>query len=333
MRTVAVIGSGSWGTALAIQLKRAGNNVILWSFKESEVQAILKDRENKEFLPGVKIDPEILVTYKDEDVCWADMFVFSTPSKFVRDMAKRFSPYVKKNQIVVNVAKGMEEGSLYRLSEVIKQEIPQCRVGVLSGPSHAEEVGKGLATTIVAAAEHEEIALEIQNAFMTEMFRVYCNTDLIGVELGGALKNLIALAAGISDGLGYGDNTKAALMTRGLAEIIRLGMAMGAKGETFAGLSGIGDLIVTCTSMHSRNRRAGILLGQGKSLEDTLSEVHMVVEGVVNAKAAYELSCKYNVDMPITTEINNVLYNGKKADEAVYDLMTRDKTFESGLYD
>lgn len=332
MKTVAVIGSGSWGTALAVQLKKAGNNVILWSFKEEEARAILSERENKEFLPGIKLDPDITVTYKDEDVTWADMFVLSTPSKFTRNMAKRFSKYIKKDQIVVNVAKGLEDKTFLRLSQVIKEEIPQCKVAVLSGPSHAEEVGKGIATAIVAASEDEEVAKEVQDTFMTEMFRVYRNSDIIGVELGGALKNLIALAAGISDGLGYGDNTKAALMTRGLAEIIRLGVAMGAKLETFAGLTGIGDLIVTCTSMHSRNRRAGILLGQGKSLKETLNEVHMVVEGVSNAHAAYNLAKKYNVDMPITSEINDVLYNGKAADKAVYDLMTRDKAEESNLY-
>ncbi len=328
MKTVAVIGSGSWGTALAVQLKRAGNNVILWSFKEEEAAAILADRENKEFLPGVKIDSDITVTCKDEDVSWADMLVFSTPSKFVRNMAKRFAPYVKENEIVVNVAKGLEEGTLLRLSEVIKEEIPQCRVAVLSGPSHAEEVGKNMATTIVAASEDTEVAHEIQDTFMSPMFRVYTNTDVIGVELGGALKNLIALAAGAADGCGFGDNTKAALMTRGLAEITRLGVTMGGKKETFAGLTGIGDLIVTCTSMHSRNRRAGILLGQGKSLQETLEQVHMVVEGVINAKAAYDLSTKYGIEMPITNEINNVLYKGKNVKQAVYDLMTRDKVDE-----
>ncbi len=328
MKTVAVIGSGSWGTALAIQLKRAGNNVILWSFKEEEAAAILSERENKEFLPGIKIDSDIVVTCKDEDVTWADMLVLSTPSKFVRNMAKRFAPFVKQNQIVVNVAKGLEEGSLLRLSQVIKEEIPQCKVAVLSGPSHAEEVGKNLATTIVAASEDIEVAKEVQNTFMSPMFRVYTNTDIIGVELGGALKNLIALAAGISDGCGFGDNTKAALMTRGLHEISRLGEAMGAKRETLSGLAGVGDLIVTCTSMHSRNRRAGILLGQGKSLEEALNEVHMVVEGVINAKAAYELSKKLNIPMPITHEINDVLYNGKDVKQAVYDLMTRDKVEE-----
>lgn len=328
MKTVAVIGSGSWGTALAIQLKRAGNNVILWSFKEEEAAAILSERENKEFLPGIKLDKDIVVTYKDEDVTWADMIVFSTPSKFVRNMAKRFAPFVKKNQIVVNVAKGLEEGTLLRLSQVIKEEIPQCKVAVLSGPSHAEEVGRNMATTIVAASEDISVAEEVQNTFMTPMFRVYTNSDIVGVELGGALKNLIALAAGISDGCGFGDNTKAALMTRGLHEISMLGIAMGAKRETFAGLAGVGDLIVTCTSMHSRNRRAGILLGQGKTLKETLDEVHMVVEGVSNAKAAYELSKKLNINMPITHEINAVIYNGKDVKQAVYDLMTRDKVEE-----
>ena len=328
MKTVAVIGSGSWGTALAIQLKRAGNNVILWSFKEDEAAAILSERENKEFLPGIKLDSDIVITSKDEDVTWADMIVFSTPSKFVRNMAKRFAPFVKENQIVVNVAKGLEEGSLLRLSQVIKEESPQCRVAVLSGPSHAEEVGRNMATAIVAASEDVSVAEEVQNTFMTPMFRVYTNSDIVGVELGGALKNLIALAAGISDGCGFGDNTKAALMTRGLHEISRLGVAMGAKRETFAGLAGVGDLIVTCTSMHSRNRRAGILLGQGKTLKEALDEVHMVVEGVSNAKAAYELSKKLNINMPITHEINTVLYEGKDVKQAVYDLMTRDKVEE-----
>ena len=308
MKTVAVIGSGSWGTALAVQLKRAGNNVILWSFKEEEAQAILLNGENKEFLPGVKIDKEINITYKDEDVAWADMLIFATPSKFVRNMAKRFAPYVRKDEIIVNVAKGLEESTLMRLSEVIKEEIPQCKIGCLSGPSHAEEVGLGMATTLVAAGEDMAVAEEIQDTFITPMFRVYTNDDLIGVELGGALKNLVALAAGISDGVGYGDNTKAALITRGIVEIARLGVAMGARKETFGGLSGIGDLIVTCTSMHSRN---------------------MVVEGVVNAKAAYELSEKYNVSMPITKQINEVLYNKKDVKQAVYDLMTRGKTKET----
>lgn len=328
MKTVAVIGSGSWGTALAIQLVKAGNKVILWSFKKEEAESIIKYKENKEFLPGVEIPDEICVTYNDEDVADADMMILATPSKFVRNMITKFKPYIKENEIVVNVAKGLEESTLMRLSQVISEVAPQCRVAVLSGPSHAEEVGKGMATAVVAASEDIKVAEEVQDTFMTPMFRVYTNDDLIGVELGGALKNLIALAAGIADGIGYGDNTKAALMTRGLVEIARLGSAMGAKQETFAGLSGIGDLIVTCTSMHSRNRRAGILLGQGKTLQETLDEVHMVVEGVSNAKAAYELANKYNVDMPITREINDALYNGKDVRKAVFDLMTRGKSEE-----
>ena len=329
MKAVAVIGSGSWGTALAIQLKRAGNNVILWSFKESEVQAILADRENKEFLPGVKIPEEITVTFKDEDVSWADIILFATPSKFVRNMAKRFSSFVKEGQIVINVAKGLEEGTLLRLSQVIKEEIPQCKIAVLSGPSHAEEVGREMATAVVAASEDMDVAKEVQQLFATSMFRVYTNSDLIGVELGGALKNLIALAAGVTDGMGYGDNTKAALMTRGSVEIARLGVAKGARKETFSGLSGIGDLIVTCTSRHSRNRMAGELLGKGMSLEQALEQVHMVVEGVVNAKAAGELAKKYNVDMPITNAINSLLEGRVDVKTAVYELMTRMNKGES----
>jgi glycerol-3-phosphate dehydrogenase (NAD(P)+) len=328
MKTVAVIGSGSWGTALAIQLHKAGNKVILWSFKEEEAESIRANNENIEFLPGVKLSPDIEVTHIDADVDNADILVFSTPSKFTRNMAERFKAHVKENEIIVDVAKGFEEGSLLRLSEVVKEVIPQCRVAALSGPSHAEEVGKGMATAIVAASEDLEVAQEVQDTFMTPMFRVYTSTDMIGVEMGGAMKNLIALAAGIADGVGYGDNAKAALMTRGMVEISRLGVAMGAKKETFTGLSGIGDLIVTCTSMHSRNRRAGILLGQGKSLDETLKEVHMVVEGVSNAKAAYALSEKYSISMPITHAINDVLYNGKDVKQAVFELMTRDKVFE-----
>jgi glycerol-3-phosphate dehydrogenase (NAD(P)+) len=328
MKTVAVVGSGSWGTALAVQLQKAGNRVILWSFKKEEAESIRANNENIEFLPGVKLDPKIEVTYTDSDVNEADMLVFSTPSKFTRSIAERFKGHVKQDAIIVNVAKGIEEGTLLRLSQVIKEVIPQCRVAALSGPSHAEEVGKGMATAIVAASEDIKVAEEIQDTFMTPMFRVYTSTDLAGVEMGGAMKNLIALAAGIADGVGYGDNAKAALMTRGIVEISRLGEAMGAKKETFTGLSGIGDLIVTCTSMHSRNRRAGILLGQGKTLDEALNEVHMVVEGVINARAAYELSKKYNISMPITHEINDVLYNGKDVKQAVLDLMTRDKVFE-----
>lgn len=328
MKNITVLSTGSWGTALACLLSKNSHNVTLWSFLKREAEAIIRDGENKEFLPGVKIPKDINITTDISCVKGADIVVFAVPSKFVRDRARDFAPYIDKNTIVVNVAKGLEDGTLKRLSEVIKEEIPQCRPAVLSGPSHAEEVGREIPTAVVAAAEDVETAKLLQDAFTSPSFRVYINTDLIGVEIGGALKNLIALAAGVCDGIGFGDNTKAALMTRGLAEISRLGIKMGADPDTFSGLTGVGDLIVTCTSMHSRNRRAGILLGQGKTLKEALDEVHMVVEGVTNAKAAYALSKKYNVPMPITEEINNVLFKGEDPKAAVVTLMTRDKAHE-----
>ncbi|MCI8521527.1 MAG: NAD(P)-dependent glycerol-3-phosphate dehydrogenase, partial [Clostridia bacterium] len=258
----------------------------------------------------------------------AELIITAAPSPATRTTAKQLAPYVSNGQKIVNISKGLEEGTLLRLSEVYKQEIPQSDVSVMSGPSHAEEVSCGLPTTNVVASDSIETAKQIQDIFMGEMFRVYTSTDVTGVELGGALKNVIALCAGISDGLGYGDNTKAALMTRGLAEIARLGKAMGADERTFMGLSGVGDLIVTCTSMHSRNRRAGILIGQGKTLQETLDEVHMVVEGVNTATAAYEMAKKYNVTMPIVTEAYNILFNGTDARSAVLNLMTREKRQE-----
>jgi len=325
---ISIIGSGSWGTALAVLLSNNGHNVVLWSRLMEKAQKIARDKENKEYLPGVVLSENIKVTYIDEDIKNSDMIVFAVPSKAVRETAKRFFPYIEKNQIIVNVAKGIEEGSLLRLSQVIREIIPFCGIAVLSGPSHAEEVGKGLVTACVAASEDIEIAEEVQKVFMSPVFRVYTNTDIIGVEIGGALKNLIALAAGISDGVGFGDNSKAALMTRGIVEISRLGVVMGGKAETFSGLSCVGDLIVTCTSKHSRNRMAGMLLGKGKSLADTLKEVHMVVEGVNTAKAAYDLSVKYNVNMPITKEVYDVLFFGQDTKQAVVNLMTRDKTAE-----
>jgi len=328
MSRVSIIGSGSWGTALAVLLEKNGHDVVLWSRVKEKSDKILVDRENKEYLPGIVLSKNIKITYIDEDIKNSDVIVFAVPSKAIRETAKRFLPYFLENQIIVNVAKGIEDGSLMRLSQVIKEVVPFCRVAVLSGPSHAEEVGKGMVTACVAASEDIGVAEEVQKMFMNPVFRVYTNTDIIGVEIGGALKNLIALAAGISDGVGFGDNSKAALMTRGIVEISRLGVAMGGKAETFSGLSGIGDLIVTCTSRHSRNRMAGVLLGKGKNLEETLKEVHMVVEGVNTAKAAYDLSFKYNVNMPITKEIYNVLFFGRDTKQAVVNLMTRDKTAE-----
>ena len=239
------------------------------------------------------------------------------------------SKYISDNTIIVILSKGIEEGSLKTLSDVVKEEVPQAIISVMSGPSHAEEVAKGIPTTNIVACDDAEAAKFIQGIFMSDTFRVYTGNDIIGVELGGALKNVIALCAGILDGIGFGDNTKAALMTRGIAEIARLGVEMGASQSTFWGLSGIGDLIVTCTSMHSRNRRAGILIGQGKTIDEAVNEVHMVVEGIVNCRAAYELSLKYNVDMPIVSEAYNVLYNSKNPKDAVMDLMVRNKKEET----
>lgn len=329
MKKISVIGSGSWGTALAVMLDKYGHDVTIWSWKEEEAARIREDGEHKEFLPGVPIRKEIkIVTSEEEAVKDAEIVIAAVPSKFVRTNIMKFAPFLNEKQIVVNVAKGLEDNSLKTLAEVIEDCVPQCEVAVLSGPSHAEEVGRGVPTAAVIACKNEVTAKMIQHEFSNPVFRLYTNTDVIGVEIGAAMKNIIALAAGMSDGLGYGDNTKAALMTRGMAEITRLGVAMGGERKTFYGLSGMGDLIVTCTSMHSRNRRAGILLGQGKSLSETLEEVHMVVEGVNTAKAANELAKKYNVSMPITEAINGVLFDGTDVRTVVYDLMMRNKKSE-----
>lgn len=257
-----------------------------------------------------------------------DLLVLAVPSPFTRSTAARLKDVVEDGQIIVNVAKGIEENTLMTLSQIIEEEVPQAEVAVLSGPSHAEEVGKGLPTVIVAGAKHKETAEYIQNIFMNEVFRVYASPDVLGIEIGAALKNVVALAAGIADGLGYGDNTKAALITRGITEIARLGIKMGGHFETFCGLSGIGDLIVTCASMHSRNRRAGILIGKGYTMEEAMDEVKMVVEGVYSAKAAMTLAEKYEVQLPIIEQVNEVLFHGKAAAQAVNDLMLRDKKIE-----
>lgn len=326
---IAVIGSGGWGTAIAILLAKKGNKVYLWSWQQEETDRLAADRENKEFLPGVPFPEGIICSHSMEEcVSGAGLIVCVAPSPATRSTAKALSAVVAEGQILVNLSKGLEEKSLLRLSQVYQQEIPQAKVAVMSGPSHAEEVSRGLPTTNVVACDDQETAHFIQDVFMDENFRVYTSSDMVGVELGGALKNIIALCAGISDGLGYGDNTKAALMTRGLAEIARLGEAMGARRQTFMGLSGVGDLIVTCTSMHSRNRRAGILLGKGKSLEETLEEIHMVVEGVNTAATAYALAQEYQVSMPITEQANRILFEGKNAREAVNALMTRERAME-----
>ena len=330
MALTGVIGAGSWGTALALLLHHNGHQVTLWSALADEVALLQTKRENPDKLPGVKLPEEMAVTADlREAVCGQDMLVLAVPSPFVRSTAHQMRELVSAGQIIVNVAKGIEEATLMTLSQVIEAEIPQADVAVMSGPSHAEEVGKGLPTTIVAGAKSRKTAEYVQSLFMSEVFRVYTSPDVTGIELGSALKNVVALAAGIADGLGYGDNTKAALITRGIAEIARLGTAMGGKVETFAGLSGIGDLIVTCASMHSRNRRAGILIGKGYSYEAAMQEVKMVVEGVYSAKAALGLAAKYGVTLPIIEQVNEVLFHGKKADEAVRDLMLRDKKIEN----
>ncbi|MGN0298104.1 MAG: NAD(P)H-dependent glycerol-3-phosphate dehydrogenase [Lachnospiraceae bacterium] len=329
MAKIGVIGTGTWGMALAVLLQEKGHEVCAWSKFEAEVAQLIHDREHRS-LPGVHIPEEIMITTDLEAVCTGqDILILATPSVFTRETARSMNPFICQGQIIVNVAKGIEEKTLMTLTEQIEQEIPQADVAVLSGPSHAEEVIRKIPTTVVVGAKSKETATLIQNEFMSEVFRVYTSPDIIGIELGGSLKNVIALAAGIADGLGCGDNTKAALITRGIAEITRLGVKMGGKVQTFNGLSGIGDLIVTCASMHSRNRRAGILIGQGKSMKEAMDEVKMVVEGVYSAKAALALGQKYGVELPIIEQVNQVLFEGKSAKEALSDLMLRDKQQES----
>lgn len=329
MAKIGVIGSGSWGIALARLLYLNGHEITVWSAIAEEITMLQEKHEHVDKLPGVKLAEEITFTVDlKEAMAGKEILVLAVPSPFVRSTAKRMAEFLTEGQIVVNVAKGIEEATLMTLSEVIEEELPKAKVAVLSGPSHAEEVGKDLPTTIVVATKERETAEYLQNVFMNQVFRVYTSPDILGVELGAALKNVVALAAGIADGLGYGDNTKAALITRGITEIARLGTAMGGKYETFFGLTGIGDLIVTCASMHSRNRRAGILIGQGKTMEEAMAEVKMVVEGVYSAKAAMGLARKYDVDLPIIAQVNAVLFENKLASEGVKELMLRDKKIE-----
>lgn len=332
MAKISVLGAGSWGTALSLLLHNNGHSVRLWSALKDEVEMLRTKREHESKLPGVHLPEDIEITW-DLESCLKDpdVAVLAVPSPFTRSTSAQMAPYVKEGQIIVNVAKGVEENTLMTLSQIISQEIPQANVCVLSGPSHAEEVGKGIPTTCVVSAETRETAEYLQGIFMSPVFRVYTTPDILGVELGGALKNVIALAAGAADGLGYGDNTKAALITRGIAEIARLGTKMGARMETFYGLSGMGDLIVTCASVHSRNRKAGYLIGKGCTMKEAMDEVKMVVEGVYSAKAARSLAEKYEVEMPIIEEVNKVLFEDKKAADAVRDLMVRDKKVETPM--
>lgn len=332
MAKISVLGSGSWGLALALLLHNNGHEVLLWSARPENARKLREKRENPDRLPGVRLPDEIdVLTDMERALKDVDVTVLAVASPYIRSTAHKMAPFVCRDQKIVNVAKGIEEKTLKTLSEVIEEEIPQGNVAVLSGPSHAEEVGRGLPTTCVISAHSQETAEYLQSIFMSPVFRVYTTPDILGVELGGALKNVIALAAGTADGLGYGDNTKAALITRGITEIGRLGKKMGAQMETFYGLSGIGDLIVTCASKHSRNRKAGYLIGQGYTMEEAMKEVQMVVEGVYSARAARELAEKYEVEMPIITEVNRVLFEGKSAAEAVMDLMLRDKKVETPM--
>lgn len=326
---IGVLGGGSWGTALAILLAEKGYSVHMWLRNQEQLKEMEDKRINEKYLPNIVL-PENLELTGDmgKAILGKDLILLSIPTHGVREVLGKSKEYIKPEQIIVNVAKGIENESLLRISQIVKEILPENKYGFLSGPSHAEEVAKNMPTTVVSASRDKIVAEYVQDLFMTPKFRVYTNPDLIGVELGAALKNVIALGAGISDGLNYGDNTKAALMTRGMFEMARLGEAVGGKSSTFSGLSGMGDLIVTCTSMHSRNRRAGILIGQGKNIDEVVKEIGMVVEGIKTTKSVFQLAQNHNISMPITREIYNVLYEGKDVKESLKDLMIRDKKHE-----
>ncbi len=327
---IRVIGSGGWGTALAVMLANNKHEVTLWSFLKEEYESLSGDRENKQFLPGVKFPDSLKCTDDMSSATDAEIVVMAVPSFAVRSTANKLNAFVKDGQIIVNVAKGIEKGTQKRLSEIIEDEITKdVDVVVLSGPSHAEEVGRCVPTAVISTSKSKKAAEVVQDAFMNENFRVYVTDDVVGVELGAALKNVMALAAGICDGLKLGDNTKAALMTRGLAEMARLSVKLGGKAETLAGLAGVGDLIVTCMSMHSRNRRAGILIGEGNSVEETVKKVGGVVEGYYATESATELANKVSVEMPITQELHRILFDGADARESICALMMRGKKCES----
>lgn len=327
MKNIAIIGSGSWGVALGIHLAKLGNNIKIWSFMQEEADLINNEKKCK-FLPDVTLPEGIYCTTSyEEAIKESEIILHVTPSKFTRNTIKEYKQYVT-NQIVVICTKGFEKDTFSSLDEVFMQEIPNVKLAVLSGPSHAEEVSKAVPTAMVIASEDEKIAEYLRDIFMNENLRVYTSKDVKGVELGGALKNIIAFCAGVAAGIGLGDNSFAALITRGLCEISRLGVALGGKNETFYGLTGLGDLIVTCLSEHSRNRTAGKLMGEGKTLEEAREQIGMVIEGVDNIEVAYELAKRYNVDMPIVNAVYDMLYNNLSPKEGVIRLMTRDKKQE-----
>ena len=327
MKNIAIIGSGSWGVALAVHLASVGNNVKIWSFSEEERDIINNEKKCK-FLPGLELPENIYCSTNFEEVINdAELILHVTPSKFTRNIFKQYKQYVGSKPIII-CSKGFEKETLATLDEVILEEMPEAKVGVLSGPSHAEEVSNAVPTALVIASRHQNILKKVQDIFMSEKMRIYTSNDVKGVELGGALKNIIAFCAGVAAGIGLGDNSFAALITRGLKEISRLGVELGGKEESFYGLSGLGDLIVTCLSEHSRNRKAGKLIGQGKTLEDTKKEVGMVIESIDNIEVAYELGKLHNMEMPIVETVYRVLYENLDPKEAVRNLMTRDKKME-----
>lgn len=329
VNNIGVLGGGSWGTSLAILLSKNGCNVDMWIRNKEHLEDIKASGENRKYLPNIKFPSNLNISDDIEKTIFnKDLVLMAIPTHGVRRTLETIKNTINKDQLIVNVAKGIENNSLFRISQIVKEILPSNNYVVLSGPSHAEEVGLDIPTALVSASQDIGLAEYVQDIFSNSTFRVYTSEDIIGVELGGALKNIIALGAGISDGVGYGDNSKAALMTRGINEITRLGVKMGADSQTFSGLSGIGDLIVTCTSMHSRNRRAGILIGKGKTMDEAIKEVGMVVEGILTTKSAYMLTSKYDIEMPITSELYNVLYNNKDVKEAVGNLMGREKKLE-----
>lgn len=323
----AVVGSGGWGTALALCLLRNGHETLLWSHSRQKAEEMEKTRQNN-MLPGVLLPEALKIAWEPASVAGYPLVVIACPSVHIRSVCRQVAPYLAEDAVLVSVTKGIEPGSLLRMSQIVREETHR-EVAVLTGPSHAEEVAKSIPTACVAASENQALAELVQDAFMSDSFRVYTSADVIGSELGGALKNVIALCAGVSDGMGNGDNTKAMLMTRGLTEIARLGVAMGARKETFAGLAGVGDLIVTCTSQHSRNRRAGILMGQGKGPREAMAAVGAVVEGYYAAKSAWELACKLGVEMPIIHGAYRALYENVDVKTVLKSLLCRARKAET----